>query len=123
MLMTLSYFNLLLSVVYFLSYLQNGGSLIIAGLILVIIFNWLTLRSLEKQQQGWSALRWFTAVLTLFFGAYIGYSAILVLKDSFAHDYYPAATIRLIVSGLIFSSSIFFQLILSFHKKTNKKTE
>lgn len=121
MLSLLSYFNLLLSVVYFFAYLQNGNSWAISGLLIVVVFNWLTLRGHEKQEFQWSVLQSLVAVPAILFAVYIGYSAVLLIIDAVAHLYYPWNTLLLIASGLIFAFTIFFQLVLSYLKHSGKK--
>lgn len=121
MLSKLAYFNLLFSVLYFFTCLQDGGRWAIAGLLLVIVFNWATLRSVEKQQFTWTVLHWITGGFSIIFAAYLSYGAIMLFLDAAAHEYYPMTTVLLLVSGLIFAFSIIFQVILAYIKKTDKK--
>ncbi len=123
MLSKLSYFNLLLSVLYFFTWLQDGGSWAIGGLLLVIVFNWATLRNIEKQQFNWPVFQWVTGLLSILFAVYLCYGAVVLLLDAAEHQYYPGATVLLVISELIFAFSIILQVILAYMKKTDKKTE
>lgn len=123
MLSKLSYFNLLLSVLYFFTWLRDGGSWTIGGLLLVIVFNWATLRNIEKRQFNWPLVQWIAALLGVLFAVYLCYGAIVLLLDAAEHQYYPRTTVLLVISGLIFALSIILQVILAYLKKTDKKTE
>ena len=117
MLRTLSYLNLLFAVLYFLAYLLNGSRWVVFGLLIVIVFNWMILRSIETLQIKWSVFQWLAGVITLLFASYMGYSAVLLLTDTIEYHYYPAETILLISSGLLFSFIIVLQLLMSLYKK------
>jgi hypothetical protein len=123
MLRTLSYLNLIFAVLYFLSYLLNGNRWVVFGLLIVIIFNWMVLRGMETLQIKWPVLQWLAGAVTLLFASYMGYSAVLLLIDTVSYHYYPTETILLISSGLLFSFTIFLQLLISLNKKIDKKCE
>lgn len=120
MLRTLSYLNLIFAVLYFLTYLLNGNRWVVSGLLIVIVFNWMVLRNMETEQTKWSALQWLAGFVTLLYASYMGYSAVLLLIDTISYHYYPAETIILIISGILFSFMIFLQLLTSLYKKTCK---
>jgi hypothetical protein len=117
MLRTLSYLNLIFAVLYFLAYLLNGNRWVVFGLLIVIVFNWMVLRSMETEQAKWSLLQWVAGLVTLLYASYTGYSAVLLLTDAIEYHYYPAETILLISSGLLFSFFIVLQLLMSLYKK------
>ena len=120
MLRTLSYLNLIFAVLYFLTYLLNGNRWVVSGLLIVIVFNWMVLRNMETEQTKWSVLQWAAGFVTLLYASYMGYSAVLLLIDTVSYHYCPAETVLLIVSGLLFSFTIFLQLLTSLYKKTDK---
>ena len=113
MLRTLSYLNLVLAVVYFLGWLQNGSGWIIAGLLFTVVFNWLVLRNIEQASFGWSFPQWFTAVLTLLFAFFTGYSAILLSLSTIEYSNYQWDTLLLIFLGFLFSCTLLSHLFLS----------
>ena len=119
---TLSYLNLIFAVLYFLEYLQNGNPFAIAGVLAVVIFNWMELRGLEREQLKWPVFQWVTAALTLCFALYTGYSAVILLLDAIEYHYYPLASILLISSGLGFTLAILLHLYLGLKKSIIKKT-
>ncbi|KIO76492.1 hypothetical protein TH53_14765 [Pedobacter lusitanus] len=123
MLGALSYLNLIFAVLYFLAYLLNGNRLVVLGLLIVIVFNWMALRNLEIRQRQWSAFQWLAALITILYAFYMGYGAVLLLLDAIRYQYYPAAAILLILSGLIFSFTIILQLFAGLYQKTNKKSD
>ena len=113
MLRTLSYLNLILAVVYFLGWLQNGSGWIIAGLLFTVVFNWLVLRSMEQVISGWSFAQWFTAVFTLFFALFTGYSATLLSLSTIEYSNYQWNTLLLIFLGFLFSGTLLIHLFMS----------
>ena len=123
MIRTLSYFNLLFAVLYFLGYLQNSGAFVISGLLAVIVFNWMALRSLENEQFQWTVFHWAAAILTLSFAAFTGYTATTLLLDVVEYRYYPAPAITLISCGFIFTLAILFHLYLTLAKSIRKKSD
>jgi len=121
MLKTLSYFNLLFSVGYFLEYLQNANPIEVAGLLCLVVLNWLTLVNLEREQFKWKVFQWILAMISLSFTVFIGYGAVQLLIDATEHGYYPGSTVLLIISSLIFVLSILLHLFLSWLKNSVKK--
>ena len=123
MLKTLSYLNLALAVCYFLGYLQNSHALIISGLLTSMVFNWLVLRDLERQQFKPGFILYLLGLVTLLFAAYMGYSAVLLSLDAIEYQYYPANSILLISSGLFFALSLLLHLLKSGLKYSSKKDD
>jgi hypothetical protein len=123
MISTLSYLNLIFSVLYFLEYLQNSNPFVIGGLLAVVIFNWMALRNQEKNQFQWTFVQWITALLTVCFAVFTGYSAVVVLLGAIEYHYYPAAAILLVTAGLLFAITILFHLYLNLDKSIRKKSD
>jgi len=121
MLRTLSYLNLVFAVVYFLAYLQDGNIIVVLGLLVVVVFNWLALLNLENEKPDWSMWQWFCGGITILYALYMGYGAISLFIDTIAHHYYPGVSVRLIISGLFFAFTIFLQLFKSWQEKIDKK--
>ncbi|MBB6273517.1 uncharacterized membrane protein YjjP (DUF1212 family) [Pedobacter cryoconitis] len=117
MLRTLSYLNLIFAVLYFLAYLLNGNRWVVLGLLITVVFNWMILRDMETEQLKWSFFQWLTGIITVLFASWLGYSTILLLMNTIEYHYYPAETVVLIISGLLFSFTIFLQLLISLYKK------
>ncbi|MBB5635608.1 uncharacterized membrane protein YjjP (DUF1212 family) [Pedobacter cryoconitis] len=117
MLRTLSYLNLIFAVLYFLAYLLNGNHWVVLGLLITVVFNWMILRGMETEQLKWSFFQWLTGIITVLFASWLGYSTILLLMNTIEYHYYPAETVVLIISGLLFSFTIFLQLLISLYKK------
>jgi len=123
MISKLSYLNLTFSVLYFLQYLQNSNSYVISGLLAVVLFNWMALRSQEKERFEWTVLHWFTALLSLSFAVFTGYTAVTVLIGSMEYRYYPFTSLMLIAAGILFTAAILFHLYLSLNKSIRKKSD
>lgn len=123
MLKTLSYLNLALAVCYFLGYLQNSNALVVSGLLAGMVFNWLVLRDLERQQFKRGYFVYLLGLATLLFAAYIGYSAVLLLLDAIGYQYYPFNIILLISSGLFLALCLLLHLLNSAFKYSAKKDD
>lgn len=123
MLKTLSYLNLIFAVCYFLGYLQNSNALVISGLLASLVFNWLALRNLEREQFKRTLFVVFLALATLMFALYIGYSAVFLLTDAIAYQYYPLNTVLLIISGVFFAFSLLLHVFNSALKYSVKKDD
>lgn len=122
MLSSLSYLNLIAAVLYFLVYLQNGSSWPVAGLLCVIVFNWMTLRSMERGQAKWSVLQWFLSFLSLLYALFLLYSAGNLTLGAINYHYFPLNSSLLVVSGLLFAVLIILQLFLGFREIVVKKS-
>lgn len=123
MLKTLSYLNLIFAVAYFLEYLQNGNRLTILGLLGVVVYNWLVLRNLEREELKWSVLQWVLACSSLCFALFIGYGAVVLLLDAIDYKYYPWNSVMLITAGTCFMLSIIFHLFISRIESSSKKDD
>ena len=123
MLRNLSYLNLIVAVLYFLGYLQNGNALAIAGLLSVVVFSWLVLRSLERESFRWSLPQWFLSFTSLLYALFLAYSAINLIIDAVGYQYFPLNVVLLIASGLLFALLIILQLFFSLKKFIRKKTD
>jgi len=122
MLKTISFFNLIFAVSYFLVYLQNANRLIVIGLLAVVVFNWMAIRSLETGQLKWTFLHSALALPDLLFSLFTGYSNILLLIDIIDNNYYAWNTISVIASGLAFAVAVLSQLFLSWFEFRIKKS-
>jgi hypothetical protein len=123
MLKTLSYFNLIFSVIYFLVYLQNGGFGPVSALLGVVVFSWMVLRGLENEQKKWPLLQWVSAVMSLIFAGLTGYGAVVLLLDAIEYQYYPLQVLLLIVSGFLFTATVLLQLIRAYCNNYSKIIE
>jgi hypothetical protein len=123
MLKTLSYFNLIFSVIYFLVYLQNGGYGPVSALLGVVVFSWMVLRGLENEQKKWPLLQWVSAVMSLIFAGLTGYGAVVLLLDAIEYQYYPLQVLLLIVSGFLFTATVLLQLIRAYCNNYSKIIE
>ena len=123
MLSNLSYLNLVFSVCYFLAYLQNGGPLVIAGLLSVVIYNWLVLRSMEQPEPKRTVMQWIFGAFSLCFALYISYGDIRLVSDALSYNYFPQSTIILVSAGLLFAFAIIFHLFKSYLAGSVKKDD
>lgn len=121
MLKNLSYFNLVLAVCYFLLYLQNGSSFVIAGLLGVVVYNWIILRNMERSEKAWKLWQVIPLLLSLFFALYTGFSSFELLLDALDYHFFPAGTVWMIIMGSVFVMAIVSQIFLSWKYINGKK--
>lgn len=121
MLKSFSYLNLIISVSYFLGYLQNASRPVIFGLLAAVVFNWMMLVNMEREQFRLTVVQWMFGAITFLFAVFLGYSAIQQLLDAIGYHYYPGSMILLTAAGLLFTLAILFHLFLSWQRNSSKK--
>ena len=63
----LSSLNIILAIIYVLVYLKGGTFNSTAGILMIIVFNWLGLRSFELDTYKWGIWHYLTGVWSLYF--------------------------------------------------------
>lgn len=107
----LSYFNILLALIYLLVYLRSGTFHSAFGILIVIVFNWLYLKSYEQNQYRWNVLHYLIAAWEIYFVGTIGYGAFHVLAAAVEYNFITTDTIINIFLSLTLSLSVFIHLI------------
>jgi hypothetical protein len=121
MLKILSYLNIILAFLYFIIYLQNGSHYLVSGIILVLVFNWQTLRRLEANNYKWKDLQYITGIISLIVSVYLLISASNLISSSLENKYYNFDLVVLEAFSLVFAVSILWHILSSFLK--NLKAE
>jgi hypothetical protein len=114
MLKILSSLNIILAFLYFMCYLQQGSYYVIAGMILVLVFNWQTLRSLETRNLKWMLLQYFTGVFSLMVSVFLLFSAWNLIASGLANNHFELNLLVLETFSLLFGISNGIHCILSF---------
>jgi len=115
MLKMLSYLNILLALAYFFGYLLNSYSWPIAALLLVIVYNGLTLRSIE-QEKSFSKLQHVLALFNLVFAAFLLVWVFNILSASIEHRYFGDTRIYLVLAT-VFALSLVSHVLLSLRSR------
>jgi uncharacterized iron-regulated membrane protein len=108
----LSYFNLLLAIVYLLIYLRSGTFNSTAGTLMIIIFNWLYLRSFENDKYKWTVFHYLTGLWSIYFIGTVVYSTVHVLLAAIAFDFITNDTIFNIVISFMLSIGVVFHFVV-----------
>jgi hypothetical protein len=116
MLKILSYLNIILAFLYFLIYLQNGSNYLISGIIMVIIFNWQTLKHIETGNHKWKDLQYITGIISIVVSSFLLFSTWNLIVSSLENNYYNFSLIILEAFSFVFAISIMAHLIKSFLK-------
>lgn len=116
MLQKLSYFNLLMAIIYMLVYFKSGTFNSTAGIFVVIVFNWLALRSFEQDRYRWKVWHYLTGLWALYFIGTIVYGSVNILSSSLEYDFISNDTLIYLGTSVVFSVAVVGQLILYFKK-------
>ena len=119
MLQKLSYFNLVLAMVYLLVYLKSGTFNSTAGIFVVIVFNWLCLRSYQLDNYKWKIWHYLTGLWSLYFIGTIIYGSVFILSSSLEYSFISNDTLTYLLISIVFSLSVL--LHLGIYAKTSYK--
>lgn len=110
MLQKLSYFNLVLAMVYLLVYLKSGTFNSTAGIFVVIVFNWLCLRSYQLDNYKWKIWHYLTGLWSLYFIGTIIYGSVFILSSSLEYSFISNDTLTYLLISIVFSLSVLLHL-------------
>ncbi len=110
MLQKLSYFNLVLAMVYLLVYLKSGTFNSTAGIFVVIVFNWLCLRSYQLDNYKWKIWHYLTGLWSLYFIGTIIYGSVFILSSSLEYSFISNDTLTYLLISIVFSMSVLLHL-------------
>lgn len=116
-----SYFNIIFALIYVMIYLKDGTLNSTAGIFMVIVFNWLALRSYQLDDYRWKIWHYLTGCWSFYYTGYIMYGVINIILSSLEYDFVSNDTLTFLSLSIIFCSVVIFQGINYFYKslKTN----
>jgi hypothetical protein len=114
MLQKLSYFNLILAIVYLLMYLKSGTFNSTAGIFVIIVFNWLCLRSYQLDDYKWKIWHYLTGLWSLYFIGTIIYGIFNIVAPAIEYNFISNDTLTYLIIGVAFSVSVVAHVILYF---------
>jgi hypothetical protein len=117
----LSYFNLIAAIIYVLVYLKDGTLNSTAGILMIIIFNWLGLRSYQLENYKWNIWNYLTGFWSLYYAVYVLYGAINILSSSFEYNFISNDTETFLVLSFVFFIAVIMQFISYLVKSINNK--
>jgi hypothetical protein len=116
MLKFLSYLNIILALVYFMSYLLNSYSFAILGVLLVIVHNAMVIAKLQ-QENGFTLINYILGGTCLIFAAFLSLWVINVFNAAFVNHYLADVRLYLLLSAPFALSIILAFTLLCLQKK------
>ena len=121
MIQKLSSLNIILAIIYVLVYLKSGTFNSTAGIFVIIVFNWLGLRSFQLDSYKWGIWHYLTGVWTLYFIWTLIYGAVNILSAAIEFDFITNDTLTNLILTFIFSLSVIVHFCAFFWKNYKAK--
>ncbi|SFH13724.1 hypothetical protein SAMN04489864_105295 [Pedobacter insulae] len=116
MLHKLSYLNLFLAIVYGLIYLKSGTFNSVSGILMIIIFNWLALRSYQLDNYKWKLWHYSIGLWILYYLSTLFYGFINILGAVFEFDFMSNDTASYLTISFTFCLLVITQLFMYMYK-------
>lgn len=117
MLQKLSYINLLMAMIYLIVYLRSGTFNSTSGILAVVIFNWLYLRSYQLENYSWKIWHYISGLWSLYFMAIIGYGTLNIILVSIETEYVSPDILTNSIISILFMILVLTHLIGYWIKK------
>ena len=108
----LSYFNLIFAIVYVLVYLKDGTLNSTAGILIVIVFNWLALKSYQLENYKWKLWHYLTGLWSLYYAGFVLYGAMNILISSFEYNFVSNDTKTFLSLSFVFSLAVGIHFVI-----------
>ncbi len=116
MIQKISFFNIVFAIIYMLVYLKSGTFNSTMGIFMIIVFNWLGLRSFQLDEYRWRIWHYFIALWTVYFIGTLVYGWINMLSLSIAYNFISNDTLTYLIINFVFCTSVTIHLILYAYK-------
>jgi len=116
MLQKISYFNLMFAIVYVLVYLKNGTLNSTVGIFMIIVFNWLGLRSFQLDDYSWKIWHYLTGLWSLYYAGFVLYGVINILISSFEYNFISNDARIFLVLSFVFVIAVIVHFVVYFLK-------
>jgi len=120
MLQKLSYLNLILAIAYLLIYLKSGTFNSTAGIFMVIVFNWLCLRSYQLDDYKWKVWHYLTGLWSIYFIGTIIYGSFFILSSAIEYSFISNDTTIYLIVSFAFSIAVVTHFIIYLLRSFNK---
>jgi uncharacterized membrane protein len=114
MLQKLSYLNLMFAIIYLLVYLKSGTLNSSAGIFMIIIFNWLCLRSYQLDDYKWKIWHYLTGLWSLYFIGTIIYGIFNIVAPAIEYNFISNDTLTYLLIGVVFSVAVAAHVVVYF---------
>ncbi len=108
MLQKLSYINLFFAIIYLLAYLKSGTFNSTSGIFVIIIFNWLALRSYQLEHYKWQIWHYFAGFWSLYFVSTLFYSSFNIVAATIEFNFITNDTLFLLLSRFTLCMAVIF---------------
>lgn len=116
MIQKLSSLNIIFAIIYVLLYLKSGTFNSTAGILVIIIFNWLGLRSFQLDDYKWGIWHYLTGVWTVYFIGTLIYGSLNILSAAIEFDFITNDTLTNLILTFAFSLLVLVYFCLYFWK-------
>ena len=117
----LSYFNLIFAIIYVLVYLKDGTLNSTTGILMVIVFNWLALRSYQLEDYKWKPWHYLTGLWSLYYAGFVLYGAMNILISSFEYNFVSNDTKTFLSLTFVFSLGVAIHFVIYLWKYLKHK--
>ena len=114
MLQKISSFNIMFAIAYLLIYFRENTLNFTMGILMIVIFNWLALRSRQINNYKWSIWHYLSGLWSLYYILFLLYGAINVLRLSIEYQFASTDTILFLILSFILSILIICQVLIYF---------
>lgn len=114
MLQKISYFNLMFAIAYILIYFRENTLNFTMGILMIVIFNWMALRSNQISNYKWAIWHYLSGLWSLYYTAFLLYGTFNVLRSSIEYQFASKDTIIFLLLSFILSSFVILQAIMYF---------
>ena len=123
MIQKLSSLNIILAIVYMLVYLKSGTFNSTAGILVIIVFNWLGLRSFQLDSYRWGIWHYLTGVWAAYFVGTLVYGMVSISTAAIEFDFITNDTLTNLILTFIFCGLILVHLCLYLWKNCMERRE
>lgn len=121
MLQKLSYFNLFLAIAYIVVYLKNGTFTSTSGILAIVVFSWLAIRSFQMDDYKWKFWHYLFGLWSLYYAGLLGYGLYNVILPAITYGFISNENITYIVLTTLLVAGVLWHAIGYFLK--NLKTQ
>jgi len=117
----LSYFNLILAVIYLLVFLKSGTLNSTTGILMIIVFNWFGIRSYQLENYKWKIWHYLTGLWSLYYAGFVLYGAVNIAITAIEYEYLSNDTRTFLGLSFVFYLAVIFQFVSYLAKSIKNK--
>ena len=114
MLQKLAYFNLFMAMIYLLAYLKSGTFSSTSGIFVVIVFNWLSIMSYERERYRWKIWHYVMGIWSVYFVGTIIYGTVNIWSAVIEFAFASNDTLTFLALSTVFSATVLLHFVLYF---------